>query len=96
MLHRLNRFLLRVRDMISKLTFVRKGAYQKTFNNPEGRKVLSDLRRFCRATTPTADINNDRATYLLEGRREVWLRIQAYLNLTDEDIYSLVEEYGDE
>lgn len=70
----------------------RQAAYRKTFETPEGRKVLADLRRFCRATTPTADINNVQATYLLEGRREVWCRIQAHLNLTDEDVYRLIEE----
>ena len=95
MLHKLNIFLQVVKQMFSKFTLKRKRAYQKTFDNPEGRKVLADLRRFCRATLPTADIENERATYLLEGRREVWLRIQAYLNLTDEDVYSLTEEYDE-
>ena len=70
----------------------RQPAYQKTFNTPEGRKVLADLRRFCRATQPTADVNNVNATYLMEGRREVWSRIMAHLNLTDEDVYNLIEE----
>lgn len=78
------------------LFFRRKTAYQKTFNNPEGRKVLADLRRFCRATQPTADVNNVQATYLLEGRREVWCRIQAHLQLTDEEVYNLIEENSNE
>ena len=67
-------------------------AYRNTFNNPEGRKVLADLRRFCRATQPTADVNNVNATFLLEGRREVFLRILSHLNLTDEDIIQLIED----
>lgn len=70
----------------------RQSAYKKTFDNPEGRKVLADLRRFCRATQPTADVNNTNATFLLEGRREVWVRIQAHLQLTDEDVYNLIED----
>lgn len=70
----------------------RQSAYKKTFDNPEGRKVLADLRRFCRATVPTADVNNVQTTYLLEGRREVFLRIAAHLNLTDEDVIQLVED----
>ena len=73
----------------------RRAAYVKTFDNSEGRKVLADLRRFCRATMPTADVNNERATYLLEGRREVFLRIMSHLQLTEEDIYNLTENYGD-
>lgn len=70
----------------------RQSAYKKTFDNPEGREVLADLRRFCRATQPTADVNNVQSTYLLEGRREVWCRIQAHLQLTDEDVYNLIED----
>lgn len=74
----------------------RQPAYRKTFDNPEGRKVLADLRRFCRATTPTANVDNVYATYLLEGRREVFLRIMAHLNLTEEDVIKLVEETPNE
>ncbi|CAB4140676.1 hypothetical protein UFOVP669_2 [uncultured Caudovirales phage] len=74
----------------------RQPAYRKTFDNPEGRKVLADLRRFCRATTPTANVDNVYATYLLEGRREVFLRILAHLNLTEEDVIKLVEETPNE
>lgn len=77
--------------MLTKLTWIRRNAYRRTFSGPEGQKVLADLRRFCRATLPTADVENPNTTFLLEGRREVWLRIQAHLNLTDEDIYQLTE-----
>lgn len=71
----------------------RRAAYAKTFDNPEGRKVLADLRRFCRASVPTADVNNVHTTFLLEGRREVFLRIISLLHLTDEDVMNLVEDY---
>lgn len=67
----------------------RQSAYQKTFGSEHGKYVLADLIRFCRANTPTANINNVNATYLAEGRREVWLRIQSHLNLTDEDISNM-------
>ena len=82
--------------MLNPLLRYRRVSYQKTFNSPEGKKVLADLRRFCRATMPTADVNNERATYLLEGRREVFLRIMSHLQLTEDDIYQLTEEYQDE
>lgn len=72
----------------------RRAAYAKTFDNPEGRKVLADLKRFCRATVPTADVNNVHTTFLLEGRREVWLRISSLLSLSDEDVAGLIEEYS--
>lgn len=71
----------------------RRAAYAKTFDNPEGRKVLADLRRFCRASVPTADVNNVHTTFLLEGRREVWLRIASLLQLTDDEITNLIEDY---
>lgn len=74
----------------------RRAAYAKTFDNPEGRKVLADLKRFCRASVPTADVNNVHTTFLLEGRREVFLRIISLLHLTDEDVMNLVEDYDRE
>jgi len=74
----------------------RRSAYIRTFDNPEGKKVLADLRRFCRATVPTADVNNPNVTYLMEGRREVFLRILSHLQLTEDDVYQLTEEYRDE
>jgi hypothetical protein len=75
---------------------VRQSAYRKTFNNPEGRKVLADLRRFCRASVPFADVNNVQATFLLAGRNEVWCRLMAHLQLTDDDVFKLIEEYPNE
>lgn len=81
--------------MISKFVFKRSVFYKKTFSGPDGQKVLADLRRFCRATVPTADVDNPNTTYLLEGRREVYLRIMAHLNLTDEQVYELTEEYDE-
>ena len=77
---------------LNPMTLIRRRAYRATFNTVEGRKVLADLRRFCRASVPTADVNNVQTTYLLEGRREIWCRTQAHLQLTDEDVFNLIEE----
>jgi len=44
---------------------------------------------------PTAYVNNERTTYLLEGRREVWLRIMSHLQLSDDDVYNLTENYNE-
>jgi len=74
----------------------RSTAYKAIFGGPHGQEVLADLRRFCRATLPTADVNNVHTTFLLEGRREVWLRIMSHLQLTDDDIYNLIEETPNE
>jgi hypothetical protein len=67
-----------------------KRAYQLAFNNPAGEAVLFDLSPFCRARE-TCVVPGDRdRTWVLEGRREVYLRIRDYLDLTPEQ---LVEKY---
>lgn len=47
--------------------------------------VIRDLRRFCHAETPTFDAD-PRVHALREGRREVWLRIERFLALSDGEI----------
>jgi len=65
-------------------------AYQLAFGTDAGKAVLADLMPFCRAKE-TCVIPGDRdRTYVLEGRREVYLRIRDYLDLTPEQ---LVERY---
>lgn len=67
-----------------------KRAYQLAFNNPAGEAVLLDLKPFCRVNETCVVLGNRDATYVLEGRREVYLRIRDYLDLTPEQ---LVERY---
>lgn len=68
----------------------RRHAYRMVFDreNVYTEAVLKDLAKFCRAheTTFAPDA---RAHAVMEGRREVWLRIQAHLQLTDEEAYKL-------
>lgn len=65
----------------------RKRAYQFTFNDgPHAQAVLRDLARFCRATDTTFH-ENERVHAVLEGRREVFLRIQNYLQLSPDDLW---------
>lgn len=68
----------------------RKRAYQDAFNSPSGAEVLIDLARFCRANETTFD-PDPRLHAALEGRREVWLRIQQHLNLTSQDLADLYQ-----
>jgi len=70
--------------------FGRSLSYKRVFND-ESRdtvSVLSDLARFCRAHNSTAHIDTHAAARL-DGRREVWLRIQHHLQLTDEELWAL-------
>lgn len=65
-------------------------AYNRVFDrkSPYTKDVLKDLARFCRAHDSTF-LPDARAHAVLEGRREVWLRIQEYLNMTVDEIYEL-------
>lgn len=67
---------------------IRKRDYQSTFLSPAGQAVLRDLAKFCRANTSTwhADARGQAG---LEGRREVWLRIQQHLGLPSEELLKL-------
>lgn len=80
-------------DMIDKVrTFLRDRAtaYVQTFNKESihSRAVLKDLSQFCRANETTFH-PDERVQAALEGRREVWLRIQNHLNLTPDEIWEL-------
>lgn len=65
-------------------------AYVRTFNmdNADAKIVLKDLARFCRGHESTYHAD-PRLNLVLEGRKEVWLRIQNYLNLGPEELYQL-------
>ena len=65
-------------------------AYNRVFDpkNQYTHDVLRDLAKFCRAHT-TAFHPDARVHAVLEGRREVWLRIQQHLQLTEDEIYNL-------
>ena len=60
-------------------------AYKRTFSGIYGERVLGDLAGFCRADAST--FNPDpRVEGILQGRREVWLRVTKHLNLTDDQL----------
>ena len=65
-------------------------AYNRVFDkkSPFTEAVLKDLAKFCRAHQTTYH-PDPRIHAVLEGRREVWLKIQEYLNMTIDEIYEL-------
>ena len=71
----------------------RKRAYDGTFNpeDIDNYIVMKDLADFCRANT-SAFHPDPRVHAMLEGRREVWLRIQKYLNLTPDQLWELTRK----
>lgn len=71
----------------------RQAAYHRVFNrqNVYLDVVLKDLAKFCRAHKPTYQ-QDPRAHALLEGRREVWLRITHHLQLSPDELWQLYGE----
>lgn len=64
---------------------VRKRAYQLVFASPAGQEVMADFKKFCRGDR-TCFHPDARMHAALEGRREVWQRIQDHLELSPEDL----------
>ena len=62
-------------------------AYRQVFKGVHSDKVLADLAKFCRANETTFNADA-RVEGILQGRREVWLRITAHLNLTEDELWS--------
>lgn len=82
-------------DAIEKLKsfFVqRQQAYQATFaqDSPTSDAVIADLARFCRADRSSFH-PDPRVHALLEGRREVYLRIYDHVKLKQDDFW---KKYG--
>jgi len=77
-------------DRLRSIVGNRTKCYRSVFNQErrDAALVLEDLAEFCRANEPT--FHPDPRTHaLLEGRREVWLRIQTYARLTEDDVLRL-------
>ena len=82
-------------DYLEKL-LNRKSHYREIFNSRSGKVVLSDLRRFCRATEPTIVVASNGqtdvfATGMAAGRQEVFWRIANHLSLDDSQLLKLKE-----
>lgn len=72
---------------------LRKQSYQQ-LKLSFGSAALRDLATFCRANETCVVRKSDgsvddRLSYVLEGRREVWLRIQQHFNLTPNQLLNL-------
>ena len=72
----------KLEEKYKRLTF----AYNAVFNEGQLVKVvLDDLAEFCRAERSCFHAD-PRIHAVAEGRREVWLRIQTYINLTVDEL----------
>ncbi|MEO2141048.1 MAG: hypothetical protein ABGX63_02585 [bacterium] len=69
-------------------------AYTRLFQGVHSEVVLADLAKFCRANEST--FNPDpRLEGVLQGRREVWLRIANHLNLTEDELQAHFNPQGE-
>ena len=69
-------------------------SYRAVFKGVQGERVLSDLAKFCRANKSTFH-TDQRIEGVLQGRREVFLRIQQHLNLTEDELFTLYQPTGE-
>ncbi len=81
----------RVRDFL----ITRAQAYHHTFSGIYGEKVVADLAKFCRANSSTFH-TDPRLEGIMQGRREVWLRIANHLNMTEEELYNHFNPKGEQ
>ncbi len=76
-----------------RLLNARRHAYRQTFKSEYGQRVLEDLSLFCRGAESTFH-EDPRAHALLEGRREVWLRVCHHLQLTPDQLWAIYTKAG--
>ena len=68
----------------------RAASYRRVFqrDSVDAKEVLADLAKFCRAHESTFHMNHA-CSDRLDGRREVFLRIQHHLKLTDDELWQI-------
>lgn len=75
--------------------FRRRRHYRAVFETEDGKWVLADLAKFCGAFDTSMVPNDPFATCFNEGSRRVYLRIRRFLDMTDDEIISLVNQAQD-
>ena len=86
--------VIQLAEQVKNFLITRGQAYRQTFKGIYAERVLIDLARFCRANEST--FNPDaRAEGVLQGRREVWLRISKHLNLTEDELQAYFNPQGE-
>lgn len=66
----------------------RRYCYRQVFKGEQAAVVLADLAKFCRANDTTFH-PDPRVHGLLEGRREVWLRLVQHLRLSPDQLWAI-------
>ncbi len=69
-----------------------KALMQRVKPTPQADMMIADLARFCRAMDDLTG-TTDRETYILIGRRQVWLRIMQHHYMSPEELYDLYSRF---
>ena len=69
-------------------------AYRLVFKGVHAEIVMTDLAKFCRANESTFH-KDPKVEGIMQGRREVWLRIAVHLNLTEDQLWSYFNPRGE-
>ena len=72
----------------------RKQDYVQVLKGVHGERVRDDLAKFCRANESTFH-PDPRVEGIMQGRREVWLRIQQHLDLSEDELFALFKPVGE-
>lgn len=83
------RLFLRERIGMYRIWFSHKPRWPDFRNSFTGQAVLRDLAVFCRAGRSTYHFD-PRIHARLEGRRDVWLRIQQHVQLSEDELFTLL------
>ncbi len=87
--------LIRLRARAEQIE-TRAAGYRTVFGTAVAKEVVEDLKRFCYAERTTHVLGDTHGSAQLEGRRQVWLRIQMYLGSQDGDLKrQILAQQGD-
>jgi len=86
--------VIQLAEQVKNFLVTRGQAYRQTFKGIYAERVLIDLARFCRANESTF-APDPRAEGILQGRREVWLRVSKHLNLSEDELQAYFNPQGE-
>lgn len=66
--------------------------YKNVFNTPSGEEVLRDLAKFCGQNSSTYVSGDSHASAYREGMRRVFLRIQNFIEMDEQDMSKLLKQ----
>lgn len=65
-------------------------AYKSVFSTSQGEEVMKDLYVFCGQNAPTFVPGDPYASAYKEGMRRVFLRIQQFVNLKEDEMHKII------